>query len=155
MAFIVAIRLAKDHQLVAWLISAFSVIAIISLATLIAARETTNEQPYTLTSVKDESAQVPSYLLTYVFPFIFVDLGSNYDLLAYALFVALLALMLLRTDLILVNPVLLVAGYHLFQIESSTGYKGLLLSRERPQAGQEIKAVSWAAGALKLTQIRP
>lgn len=154
MFMIVALRLAKDHRIPALVLGLLSIALVFSLLTLLASREATNGQPYKLASVVDESAQVPSYLLTYVFPFIFVSPSNSFDLVAYASFVALLVVMLLRTELLLVNPVLLALGYHLLEIETSSGFRGLLLSRQRPKVGQDIDAVYWAPGALKLKLIK-
>ncbi|QNN52315.1 hypothetical protein [Nocardioides mesophilus] len=126
-----------------------------SMILLLRARGTTNEQPYELIAVDDESAQVPAYLLAFVFPFVFVTGADWRDAVAYGAFAVLVGLLVLRTDLVLVQPVLLAAGYHLYKVQTTSGFGGIMLSSVRPQAGQTIHAVRLSATALKLTIVQP
>jgi hypothetical protein len=149
MAIIVAVRLSLTYPLVALLIGALGVLAVLSLLELVLARSMTNQQPFTLTSIRDESAQIPAFLLTYVFPFVFVAIGDWRDALAYGLFALLLLILIVRTDLVLVNPLLLAFGFHLYIVESSSGYHGILLSSKAPKVGETVQAVRLPSGGLK------
>jgi len=117
MAIITAVRLSADYPLIAVLVAVLGLLAVLSLLELVLARSMTNQQPYTLVSIRDDSAQIPAFLLAYVFPFVFVTIGDWQDALAYGLFALLLVVLILRTDLVLVNPVLLVMGYRLYIVE--------------------------------------
>jgi len=151
MAMITAVRLSIDYFWLALVVGALGILAVLSLAELVQSRGSTNAQPYTLTSLRDESAQVPAFLLTYVFPFVFVTFGDWRDAAAYGLFALLLVVLLVRTDLVLVNPVLLVAGFHLYIIETSSGYRGMIISARHPRVGETIQAVTLPGGTLKQT----
>jgi hypothetical protein len=153
-AFLLALRLSADH--VAWTVglAVAGVVAVASVLLLLLSRSGTNAQPFQLTSVKDESSQVPGYLLTFVFPFMFMDVNSWREGAAWGLFALLTATLVLGTDLVLVSPVLLLAGYHLYRVDTSSGFAGILLSSRRPIRGQTIEAVRLPRGALKLTSIQ-
>ena len=73
-AFVLAARAADDHLYWTVVLAVAGVAAVVSVLTLLRPRETTNAKPYTLVGNTDESSQVPAYLLTYVFPFLFLDL---------------------------------------------------------------------------------
>jgi hypothetical protein len=154
-AFIAAFRAADDHPAWAAALAVVGFVAVVSVLALLRVRSTINEQPFVVTLVSDESTQVPAYLLTFVFPFVFLNARNWGDVAAYAVLGALVAVLVVRTDLVLVQPLLLAVGYHLYKIETSSGFTGLLLSSTRPLAGQTIGVVHLAPFALKLTLVQP
>lgn len=127
-----------------------SVGLVVLLARAVRARHTTNPQPYTISSVRDESDQVPAYLLTYVFPFIFLSIANKADLLACLVFAFFLLVLVYRTDLAVVNPLLLTIGYHLYRVSTSHGTEIILLAKRRPAIGETIHAVRIADHTYKL-----
>lgn len=150
-AFLLALRLSEEYP--AWTVglALVGLAAVVSVLLLIHARSATNAQPFQLTSVEDESSQVPGYLLTFVFPFVFLDVSSWREGVAWVIFAALTAMLVVATDLVLVSPILLIAGYHLYRVETSSGFSGILLSSRRPVRGETVEAVQLSSGALKLT----
>lgn len=151
---LIAIRLSDGHIVWTIVTSLAGSVAVASVLTLLRARSATNEQPFQLTMLQDESSQVPGYLLTFVFPFVFVDVSSWREGATWGLFAILTFFLVLSTDLVLVNPVLLAVGYRLYRIQTSSGFEGLLLSRRRPMQGQTVEAVRLSGEALKLTSIQ-
>jgi hypothetical protein len=154
-AFILALRISGDHGAWAILLTAVGLLAVVSLLDLLRKRSTISQQPFKLTRVSDVSDQVPGYLLAFVFPFLFISAHDWRDIAAYLLFVAFVALLAMRTDLVLVQPLLMAAGYRLYRVETTSGFSGILLSSAVPAAGQTIAAVHLSASALKLTVIQP
>lgn len=152
-AFFLALRVSKDHERWAIVLVGLGVVGVVTVALLLRARQSTNAQPFTLTNVDDESAQVATYLITFVFPFLFLDLGTWRDVVACVGFAALTAALVLTTDLVLVSPTLLLAGYHLYKVTSSSGFSGIMLAKKRPAVGQTVMAVRLPGDALKLTSI--
>lgn len=95
-------------------------------------------RPIVVTGIRDESYQIPIYLLTFVFPFLFIELKNSWDAAAYIVLILLVLLLLFRTDLSLVNPVLLVLGYHIYAVEAAGGEDLLLIAKNRPRVGGHI-----------------
>lgn len=151
---LIAIRLSDGHIVWTIVTALAGVVAVVSVLSLLRARSATNEQPFQLTMLQDESSQVPGYLLTFVFPFVFVDVSSWQEGATWGLFALLTFFLVLSTDLVLVNPILLAVGYRLYRIQTSSGFEGLLLSRRRPMQGQTVEAVRLSGEALKLTSIQ-
>ncbi len=99
--------------------------------------------------MRDETAQIPTYVITYLFPLVILDHVTLIDGLVYAMFVALTLVLAARTSLVLVNPVLLLMNQRLFEVETRRGTRALLLSPDEPRVGQVIHAVPFAANGLK------
>lgn len=137
---IVAIRMIDVDA--AWAIS-LGVIAIlfaVSLPVVLIARRGAVERPFRIESVQDDSPQVPAYLLTYVFPFAFASVDGPATMWAYLVFSLLLLVLLARTNLGLVNPILLAAGFHTFAATTSSKRTITLISRSTPAANSSVVA---------------
>jgi hypothetical protein len=153
MLVIFAIRATEQSWLLAAVLLLLAVIAALGGLLLISERSLTNAQPFTIVGLRDESSQVPAYLLTDLFPFVTVGATTWQDWAVYLFFAAFLVLVLVRTDLVLVNPVLLALGYHLYVIESTTRQGIVMVSTRRPAVGQTIEAVHLTKGAVKLVSV--
>lgn len=150
---IIALRVSDGSMI--WAVS-LGVVAVLSglfLPLVMVARRSVEGRPMTVSSVKDESSQVPVYLLTYIFPFAFATIENTSAAVAYAVFALLLVVLLLRTDLSLVNPVLLAAGIHSYAVTTSTGAAVTLLARAAPLPGSHILATPLAGDAFHLSKI--
>lgn len=151
--WVVAIRLFENHPPASVAVFAVSIFLISMLAKAVRARDTTNAIPLTLAQVKDESEQVPAYLATYIFPVVFLSAGTKADLAACVVFVMVILVLMYRTDLALVNPLLLAVGFHMYRARSTGGVELTLLSNRRPTVGQTVTAVRLAANTYKLRSI--
>lgn len=83
-----------------------------------------------INSVKDESNEIPTYVITFIFPFLFLSPDMSRTLIcAYIAFALLMILMLFQTSLSTINPLLLIFGIHVFEVELETGSSVYVLSR--------------------------
>lgn len=149
MLFMVAVRLEGGHPWAAIGMSVVAVMLVIALSRMVTQRSKLSPSPYLLVSVRDDTAQVPAYLITYLFPFVFLQDVSKNDLVVYCVFMALVVVLAARTQLVLVNPLLLLLGLHLYEIETKNGTKAILLSRSTPKVGAVILAAPFAAGGMR------
>lgn len=109
-------------------------------------RRSVTPKPITTSEIRDESQQVPTYLLTFIFPFLFIDVADSWNAAAYAVLILFLALLLFHSDLSLVNPALLAMGYHIYTVQAEGGETLLLISRTRPSAGMNVAVVPLSGG---------
>jgi hypothetical protein len=137
---VLAIRLYPSYNAGSVALAAAGLLLITVLARAMRARDATNAQPIMVTTVEDESNQVPGYVITYIFPFLFLSTGTIADLAACLVFALFALVLIYRTDLALVNPLLLILGYHLFRLGTTTD-KVILISKLRPLPGQTVIAV--------------
>ncbi|MGY2872852.1 hypothetical protein ACVW00_000042 [Marmoricola sp. URHA0025 HA25] len=153
MLLMFAVRLVGDHPRLALLLAAIALGSVVSLFAMVRARNALSADPFVLSSVKDESSQVPAFLLSYLLPFVTADVNKPSDLVVVGIFLALIVTLALGTDLVLVNPFLLLLGLHLYDVETSGGTRTLLLSHVEPRTGDTIQALPFAASGLKLTAL--
>lgn len=150
---IVAIRLIGIASEWAVGLGIISVLLMLFLPVVFAARRRIEARPMTIRSIRDESAQVPAYLLTYVFPFAFATIDSSSVVWAYAVFGVLLLVLLLRTELSSVNPALLAVGVHSYSVVTEAGQTITLMARKAPLPGSGVLAHQIAGGVFSLSSI--
>jgi len=149
---LLGVRLSTIGWIYTVIFELLALVAALNLVLLVRARSATNEQPFVITFIEDQGSDVPAYLITIVFPFVFLDLQTWQDTVVWAMFAGLTGLLMVRTDLALTNPALVLAGYRMYRIHTSTGYSGVLLSRTPVRCDDSILAVRLAHGAVKLVQ---
>jgi hypothetical protein len=76
------------------------------------------------------------YLLVYIFPFIVFEFSNLYDVAAFFLLFITVATIVIRSDRLYVNPVLIAFRYRIYEVDTEHE-QHLLLSKERLE-GQEI-----------------
>lgn len=103
-------------------------------------RRSVTPKPVKVSDIRDESYQVPTYLLTFIFPFLFIDIEDFWNAASYIVLILFVAILLFRSDLSLVNPALLMLGYHIYVIQAEGGEDLLLITKTRPRVGLSISA---------------
>lgn len=103
---------------------------------VIRSRKKTEAIPTELSSIKDETYQVPTYLITFVLPFLFVSSQDVQTLIAYVLFIMFVAAILTKSDISIVNPGLLVANYRMYDVVDQEDRSLTVISRTSPRLTQ-------------------
>lgn len=140
-AFLIAsIRIIPSHPWVGYIGIVLGLLMFPAAWLLLGKRSDVTPHVFTPISVHDESDQIPTYLVTFVFPFLFVtDSPSVYTTAAYVLFATFLIFLLYRADISVVNPALLIRGFHVYGVETETG-SIYLISRRRPMVATHMEA---------------
>ncbi|MCJ7766902.1 hypothetical protein MUP79_00725 [Candidatus Bathyarchaeota archaeon] len=82
-----------------------------------------------ITRVSQRDADMMSYIVTYLVPFTSVSFNDLRNGIALCILLAVVAILYVRSNLIYVNPILNLLGYHLFEVESEDGKVSALISR--------------------------
>ncbi|WP_125458684.1 hypothetical protein [Rhodococcus sp. 1168] len=96
--------------------------------------------PTQIDSIKDETLQIPTYLVTFILPFLFVTVDDPYNLAAYSVFMLLVILMLVRTEISIINPGLLFIGFKIFDATTREGTSVMVISKTKPRVNSTIYA---------------
>lgn len=98
--------------------------------------------PATLTvhRVQDSGSAVAGYVASYLLPFVTVSAPSGRDLAAYAAFLAVAALVHIRSDTVDVNPTLVIFGYRLFRVTTASGWTAHMLARHDVPLESPVRA---------------
>lgn len=104
--------------------------------------------PYTVSEVRDHGSQVAGYLVTYLLPFLPITDPSGSDLIAYVLFLCIVGVIFMRSDMAEINPTLYLLGRRVFQIRTSEGWSGFAVVRGLLEPDDTLRAVHLDQGIL-------
>jgi hypothetical protein len=99
-----------------------------------------NADVHTVLTVEDQGSQVAGYLATYLLPFLAVTEPSTRDLLAYALYLVVVGVVTVRSNLTHINPTLYLLGYRLVSLTTTEGFAGYAAVRTPPAPGEHLRA---------------
>ena len=97
--------------------------------------------PLTMRGIEDRGGEVAGYLATYLLPFVTVAEPGWRDVLGYALFLAVIGVVYIRSGLVQINPTLYLFGWRLFAVDIGEGWNGYVLSRRPIARGDQINGV--------------
>lgn len=144
---IAGIRLVDAHRLLSVLLVALGIIALLLTPLVLFLRRHAGRRELTVSNIKDESSQIPTYLITFVFPFLFLSEDMSRSLIAsYIGFVGFMALLLYRTPLSLINPAMLVQGYRVYSVDILERGGAYIISKTPPLPSQPTYAKRVAEG---------
>jgi hypothetical protein len=95
----------------------------------------------TMRRIEDRGGEVAGYLATYLLPFVTVTEPGWRDVLGYALFLVIIAVVYVRSGLVQINPTLYLFGWRLFAVDIGDGWSGYLLSRRPIGRGEQVEGV--------------
>jgi hypothetical protein len=123
----------------------FVVAGIELLAVLLHNAARGSDATWVVTDVRDQGASVAAYLATYLLPLLNPDLHGVRTTSAYAIYLATLYVVFVRSDaLVVINPMLYLSGYRIFDValrppDGAHGRRILLLSRVPIKGTMEVE----------------
>jgi len=98
-------------------------------------------QALPLKTVEDRGAEVSGYLAGYIVPFVAAKDPEPGQILGYAVFILLAAVIYLRSTLVQINPTLYFFGWRVVSIQVGEGWSGHLLTKRNLPAGATIRGI--------------
>jgi hypothetical protein len=117
-----------------------AVLGVVSLWLLLRLDARSSPGPHTLTSVRDAGVEAAAYLATYLLPFLTVATPTVRDIVAYAGFLLVAAVIHLRSAAVQVNPLLYLLGYRVLSVTDDHGLHAYLITRRLRPAGDRVLA---------------
>ena len=105
-------------------------IALLGLATFMRWVRGSADRREVVVSVQRKDSEVMSYIVTYIIPFLGLDLSSFANQFSLCLFFFMLMIIYINTNLIHINPMLNMAGYHIYEIENNDGEIQTIISKK-------------------------
>lgn len=127
--------LIPQHPITALCI--FTFFSVSCVVVLKAARSIKNGLPVTVTNVSSKSGDMFTYTIPYMIAFYSFNLGDWKTLACLGIFMVIMFTLSYRTQNLLINPVLALAGYGLYECQFMDGdveRQGLLISKRVIQA---------------------
>ena len=84
-----------------------------------------------------------SYIVTYLIPFLDLDLKSGSDVGALLVLLAVIGILYVNSNLIYINPILNLVGFHVYEVSGEDGRPSALLTRRGYiPPGERLRVVS-------------
>lgn len=124
----------------AWVAIALALLGIGWLLALLRAGRRGSPDPYRVVAVKDMGGEVAGYVVGYLLPLLVHPEPNTRELIAYAVFLVVVGVIYVQSDLVHINPLLYVLGYRVFDVRLKGDVQRLLISRQSPVEGEVLTA---------------
>ena len=126
---IIAMRGWRDSRYFAVTLVAVSVASVIVLFLFLRIARKLAADRIKVDSVASRDGDSMSYIVTYLLPFLAVKLNDVTDVGSLGVMLLVIAVLYVNSNMIYTNPVLNIAGYHIFEIHDADGKASALISR--------------------------
>jgi len=140
---IIAVRGWKDSRSLAVSLVAIAVLSVLILFGFLHIVRKLAADKVAVSSVISRDGDAMSYIVTYLLPFLAVRLNDPTDVVSLGVVLFVIGLLYVNSNMIHTNPILNIAGYHIFEIEDSNGKTtALICKRSYIRIASEIDAIS-------------
>jgi hypothetical protein len=105
-------------------------------------RSRVHAEKLSIRSSQQRDAEILSYIVTYLIPFMADFSKPPLDLLALGIFFVVIGFLYVNSNMIHINPMLNLRGYHLFEVELKDGSSHSVLTKKRLRCDTTINAVA-------------
>lgn len=91
-----------------------------------------------------KDAEAMAYIVTYIIPFLSIPFSGWQEGVALGIFFMVLGILYVNSNMIHINPMLNLVGYHLYEVTLENGGNHALISRRRIVRGDTLSAVKLA-----------
>lgn len=126
---IVALLIIDSSSYVLW--GCLGIVCISIGTILLSFSKKVNGRSYKIKAIQDKNEQAVTYLMTYIIPFITIGNSETKEILATVLILIIISIIYIKLDLIYINPIMLVLGYYIYEIELENGTKRTFISNKR------------------------
>ena len=140
---ILAMKSWKDSRSLSIGLAAVASAAVVILYIFLRTAQKLSPGKITAASVVSRDGDTMSYIVTYLLPFLAVNLKDPMDMVSLGILLLVICLLYVNSNMIHTNPMLNIAGYHIFEIEDADGKRTALISkRSYVRTGSDIDAIS-------------
>ena len=97
------------------------------------------ELPQTIVEISKSNKISLEFFMTYLFPMCVCNISNIVELITFTLILIFMSLLIYRTDMYYVNPILIVLGYSLYEIKLFDGNTVQCVSRDKLIDGDRLK----------------
>lgn len=97
--------------------------------------------PVTIKAVRNRSVDLINYTIPYIVSFFGFDLAKMEDIISLSIFLLLLLLLTIKSKSVFMNPILLLAGYNLYDLDyefDSKAKSTIAISKHEMKPGQKF-----------------
>lgn len=142
LALVFFFLLFEHHSRLAFAISAFGAIGLIGMFVYLRWAQTLAPFSVRIAHIQRRDGEAMSYIVTYVIPFLAVPFSSWQEGVALSIFFVVLGVLYVHSNMIYINPMLNLSGYHIYEVTLENGSIHILLARRRIGRITELSVVT-------------
>jgi len=131
---------AKANKPVAWIAFSAALVCLIGLLGYLHFAKNINPVPLKIAGLNRRDGEAMSYIVSYLLPFIALPSSNTGDLISLGIFIGVLAVLYVNSDMIHINPVLNLMGWHIYEVEKDSGQICTVILKQKLRVSQEIQA---------------
>jgi hypothetical protein len=139
LACIVSFLFWKTERVVAVTVLVIAAVGLVGMLTYLRLAGRLAHSLVTIEHVERIDAEATSYVVTYVIPFLALPSDTWQHGMALVILYLVLGVLYVTTNMVHINPMLNLLGFHLYQITEG-GNEYALIARRRVRRGERIKA---------------
>lgn len=143
---ILALRFERPPLVVGCAVLA--VLGLASAAWVLAAESAKGPASFEIDRIEDQGSQVIAYLASYLLPFVTLAEPSDRDVAGYVLFLLVMGLVYVQSDLLQINPILYLFHRRVVKVSTKASWQAYLITRRVPLPGETILATTLSPGVL-------
>ncbi len=118
---IMGIRSSLESLPIALVFYAITGMSVITLTLFLNTVKQYSSHTVTVVKVESRDSEMTSYIVTYLLPFLVVSFNDPATTVSLAIMLGVIAIVYVQSNLIHINPLLNVLGFHLFEAETEDG----------------------------------
>lgn len=129
-----------NHPLAIYIILGVALLSVVLLFVTVGSLKRGN-MPVKIKSVKNRSVDLINYTIPYIVSFFGFDLSKTADVVSLSIFLLLMLLLTIKSKSVFMNPILLLAGYNLYDLEYEFDKKTcstIVISKEEMYTGDRF-----------------
>jgi len=127
-----------------WVVLSF--ISLLILVLVLQVRKSKEPEPKNIQEATNRNDAVTNYILVYIFPFVVLDLSQIVNWVAFVAFFLVIGVIQVRSNHLYVNPILALAGYNLYDVNTENENMTLLMHGYIDNKPAQISAVKLSHG---------
>lgn len=140
---IIAMRGWSPNRHLAQGLAAVSLVSVVVLFIFLRTAQKLAADRIKVDSVASRDGDAMSYIVTYLLPFLAVNLNDVTDVASLGVVLLVIAILYVNSNMIYTNPVLNIVGYHIFEVHDADGKtSALICKRAYIRTGSEIDVIS-------------
>ena len=140
---ILGIRAFRDNVIAAALLIGLAALSVAFLITFLSLMNQLAPHQVQVSEAQSRDVELIGYILTYLLPFLDISFSEFTSVVPLGLFILIIAVLYVNSNMIHVNPILNLLGYHILEIQSDDGKRSALICRRRYiRAGTTLNVAS-------------
>ena len=112
-------------------LASVSALSVLGLALVMLGRRCDQGPRLAVKHSRPKDGEILAYTATYLLPFLGLDLTRSDGIVLFSGFLTVLGLVYVNSNMLFVNPLLSLAGYHAFDVVDEDGHEYSLIARRR------------------------